>query len=84
MNASLWFWITLALLLAIAGIRRWRAVRAVSQDRPGIDDDSIRRIVEEGELYLPERDAPLDSDEITRAEEEFWEQSWDEPEEYGR
>lgn len=84
MNASLWFWIALALLLAIAGLRRWRAVREMSRGQREIGDDSIRRIVEEGQLYLPDRDAPLDEEEIARAEEEFWDESWDEPEEYGR
>lgn len=84
MNASLWFWIALAVLLAIAGLRRWRAVRDLRQDGRRIDDDSIRRIVDQGQLHLPDHDAPLDEDEIARAEAEFWAESWDEPEDFTR
>lgn len=60
----------LAVLVAMAGLRKRREVR----------EDT-----EEGRLDEPwERDdEPLDMDEIQREERRFWEESsWDEPEEF--
>jgi hypothetical protein len=48
-----------------------------------VDDDALRRILETGSLP-GEDDDPLDMDAAARAEEEFWRESWDEPEEYSR
>lgn len=65
--------------LAIAGgfIVRSR-LRSARQSEDGLCDGDIRRI----EMGLPlEREEPLDRDGIRRAEEEFWSETWDEPEE---
>ena len=76
-----WIWIAFALLIAALGLRR-RA--SSSPHAPRVDDDAIRRIMEDGTLALHDEDEPLDVEEAERAEEEFFDESWDEPEEYGR
>ena len=48
-----------------------------------VDDEAMDRILRHGTLSTPEEE-PLDEAEIARAEQEFWEESWDEPEEYDR
>lgn len=75
-------WIGLAALVAGAGIVRLLRMREVRRGAdPTVDDESIRRILEEGSLD-PGDDEPLDLDEAARAEEEFWSEEWDEPDEY--
>lgn len=79
-----WVFLVFAFVLVLTGIRRLRAwLRRRSRVEPEIDDDAIARILAQGTIGSPE-DAPLDEDEIARAEAEFWDESWDEPEEYGR
>lgn len=72
--------LALAALIVWAYLRRRRALR----DRlrgPGLDDDSVARIIRQGSLEVEEPDA-LDLDEIARAEEDFWEsEAWDPAEE---
>jgi hypothetical protein len=78
-----WFSMLLALIAGVAGIRyliRLRASRS-PEPPPTIDDDAIRQILETGTLR---RGDGLDMREISRAEEDFWAESWDEPEEYPR
>lgn len=81
-----WIWIVFGALLGAAGLRyraRLHAIRGAGAP-PAVDDDAIRRILEEGTFSTGEDDEgePLDLEEAARAEEEFWEESWDEPEEY--
>jgi hypothetical protein len=79
-----WFPVALAAIAAIAGVRylvRLHAARA-EELPPRVDDDAIRQILERGTLSTgPEA---LDMGEIARAEEDFWAESWDEPEEFPR
>jgi hypothetical protein len=78
-----WFSIALALIALVAGARylaRLRAARS-PEPPPTVDDAAIRQILETGTLRRSDR---LDMQEISRAEEEFWAESWDEPEEYPR
>lgn len=85
-----WLWIFLALLAGAAGLRYLARLRSAT--RPGapprVDDDALRRILEHGTLSTggdeDDDDEPLDPREAARAEEEFWAESWDEPEEYSR
>ncbi len=61
-------------------LRRARVPR--SGAGPRVDDDAVRRILHTGRLGAgDDDDAPLDMDEAARAEEEFFGESWDEPEE---
>ena len=80
-----WIWLLFGALVGVAGLRyrsRLRSARG-SGELPRVDDDAIRRILEQGTLSSRE-DEPLDIREAARAEEEFWRDSWEEPEEYGR
>lgn len=72
-------WVILAILPIVAGIvARRRIRRKVGDGQPTLTDDDVRRIEVTGRT---EADVgPLDMDEIERAEEEFWEESWEEPE----
>lgn len=83
MTHVIWIWIALAVLVAVVAVRRLLHRRARRNRGVVIDDAAIDRILREGRLSAGD-DEPLDEAEIARAEEEFWEESWDEPEEYGR
>jgi hypothetical protein len=80
---NLWIWIVLALLVAVVALRRLHDRHARRRGDLLVDDAAIERIMREGTLTADD-DEPLDEEEIARAEEEFWEESWDEPEDYGR
>ena len=77
------FWFALALLLVAAGVRlRARMRRRYGRSGPLVDDDAVRRIVEDGVLTTDE-DEPLDLEEIEAEERRFWdEEEWDEAEEW--
>src|SRR5688500_4880774 len=79
-----WFPMVLAVIAGVAGVRYLIRLRADHSPEapPTVDDDAIRQILERGTLSTgPEA---LDLGEIARAEEDFWAESWDEPEEYPR
>jgi hypothetical protein len=78
-----WIWVLLGALVAGAGLRYRRRLRSErpSEHPPAVDDLALQRILDEGTLPAAD-DEPLDMDEVARAEEEFWSESWDEPEEY--
>lgn len=78
------FWAFLTVLAGAAGVKYLGRLHAGRRSAPVVDDDAVRRILEEGTLSLDEDDEPLDLEEAARAEEEFWAESWDEPEEYPR
>lgn len=70
----------MAVLVLVAGIlARVRTVRTIrKEERPLLDDDALRRIMEEGVLQVDDDDdEPLDPEEIEREEERFWDQHWD-------
>ena len=76
-----WFSMVLAAIAGVAGIRyliRLRSARAAGPP-PTVDDVAIRQILQTGTLRS--RDS-LDMEEIAHAEEEFWAESWEEPEEH--
>lgn len=81
-----WLWIGLSALAGLGGLRylaRLRAGRSPS-GVPAVDDAALHAILHTGRLEAPERDEPLDMRDAADAEDEFWSQSWDEPEEYPR
>jgi hypothetical protein len=80
-----WLWGLLAVVVGVAGIRYWSRRRSLRARRhvPRVDDAALRQILETGALDAVD-DEPLDLDAAARAEEEFWSESWDEPEEYTR
>lgn len=78
MSVSL-VWAFLAFLVLVAGLAyRLRIHEEVGSRGRGLSEEQIRRIEETGSVDLDNE--PLDMDEIERAEDEFWEESWDEPE----
>lgn len=74
-------WIALAALVAVVGLARRARMRERRGSRPELDDAAIQRILDEGRLPFEQADEPLDLEEAARAEEEFWAEDWDEPEE---
>lgn len=73
-------WIAAGLLLVVAGIMARRRVRRARPDRTlELSDDMIRRIEEMGRLHL-DIEEPLDLEDIRAREDEFWSETWDEPE----
>ena len=75
----LWFFLGTLVAFAWISMRRKRK-RSIEVPPPRIDEDDIRRIEEEGTL-LTDDPEPLDLEEIGREEDEFWKETWDEPEE---
>lgn len=73
------FWIILAALVILAGMRLWSRVKrdTGSGVRP-LTDEEIRRLEEGGSIEI---DPPTDLDEVAEAEERFWGEGWDEPDE---
>lgn len=83
----IWLWSLFAALTGLAGIRYWRRVRSGRGAGlpPQVDDEALRQILETGSLEAGgEDDEPLDMEAAAEAEEDFWSESWDEPEEYPR
>jgi hypothetical protein len=79
-----WIWAAFAVLLLLAGLRRLlERGRHQSRSALELDDEAIERILRHGTLGIPDEE-PLDEDEIARAEAEFWDESWDDPDEYAR
>ena len=68
------FWSFLAVLTVGGGLLYRKRLREAA---PGLSDEEVRRI-ERGEYV--ELEEPLDLDEAQQAEEEFWDEEWDEPE----
>jgi hypothetical protein len=81
----IWIWFSIAVLVAVLGLRgRSRIPDAAPRTGvPRVDDEALRRILEEGTLgSAAVDDEPLDPDEARMEEERFFDEQWDEPEEY--
>lgn len=73
------FGVGLAILAMAAGVSLGvRRRESFGPSTPVVDDDLIRKIIEDGEIYVDE-DEPLDLNEVDDEEERFWSESWDEP-----
>lgn len=69
--------IFLAILVGVAG---WEARRRLRrQKRAGVTDDVVRRIETLGWVDAEDVE-PVDLDRARKEEDEFWAQTWDEPE----
>jgi len=77
---TLFLWITLFALVGWS-LARWR-LRRLSRPTPGgsVSDETVRLIEEEGTVSLSDEE-PLDMDEVRAEEDDFWSETWDEPEE---
>ncbi len=73
-----YIFVALAVLVAVAGWRRRSQLRHLT--RSGVTDEIVQRIETVGRVDAEDVE-PVDL-ELARAEEdEFWAQTWDEPEE---
>ena len=76
------FWFFLGALVACAWISmRLKIKRSIKAPPPRLDEAAIRRIEEEGAL-LTEDPEPLDLKQISQEEDDFWEETWDEADEF--
>ena len=74
--------IILAAIVLAGGLLSRRRIRdTVEGDVPLVTDEVLRRILEEGAVS-PDDDEPLDEDRIREAEDRFWDEEWDRPEEF--
>jgi hypothetical protein len=71
-------WIGMGVLVLVAGLLARRGERG----RKGISDVMIRQIESTGRIDRDDVE-PIDIDEIRSHEDEFWAQTWDEPESMG-
>lgn len=76
MGVSDLLFLLLALVVVAAGTVVRRRLRA---RRSRLTDDMVRRIEREGRIDAEDVD-PLDLERIRAEEDEFWSQTWDEPE----
>lgn len=85
-NLTMWISALFGILALLGGARYLRRISRVRSQRSGspppVDDAAVRRILHDGTITAPDEDDALDLDEIARAEDEFWSESWDEPEDY--
>lgn len=74
-------WFAFGALAVLGGLEvRKRLWRSKDGGRATLDDEAVQRILDTGRVSV-EEEPPLDLDEIEEAEERFWSESWDEPEE---
>lgn len=75
-------WTILGVLALVAGVRYRQAVRQRLSGGAPVDDAAVQRIIQEGTFATNEDPDALDLTEAAEAEEEFWSEYWDEPDEY--
>lgn len=73
-----YLFVALAALVAVAGWRLRHRLRR--QTRSGVTDEVVRQIETVGRVDAEDVD-PLDMERVRAEEDEFWAQTWDEPEE---
>lgn len=74
-------WTILAILVLLAGLRYRQRLHDTREDSgaSALDDDAIDRIIRDGSLATNDE---LDLEAAAEAEDEFWSEYWDEPDEY--
>ena len=72
-----YLFVALAVLVAVAG---WRVRHRRHQTRSRMTDEIIRQIETVGRVDAEDVD-PLDLERARAEEDEFWAQTWDQPEE---
>jgi len=78
---------TLFLLLAVVALvggflMRSRVRKTLEGREPMTDDPVLRDILAQSDTWEADEGEPLDEDEIREAEDRFWEQEWDRPEDW--
>ncbi len=72
----------LAALVVIGGVLMRGRVRRVVDSRDPMTDDPVLREILSQQDGEPDLAPPLDEDEIREAEDQFWEEEWDRPEDW--
>jgi hypothetical protein len=72
----------LAALVVIGGVLMRGRVRRVVDSRDPMTDDPVLREILSQQDGEPDPAPPLDEDEIREAEDQFWEEEWDRPEDW--
>lgn len=75
------FWMALGAALGAGIAMRARIRRVAEANRPRVDDEAVRVILETGVLTTDE-DEPLDIAAIEDEERRFWSERWEEPDEW--
>lgn len=78
---GLTMWVIFGVLVVVAGWRHRQRINAAKRSR-GLDDAAIEKIIREGTLTDPEEEWQADRQAAAEAEEEFWSEYWEEPDEY--
>jgi hypothetical protein len=65
--------------VVVLAVLRMKSKFAQLRREEGVTDEMILQIETRGEVEI---DEPLDRRKIAEAEERFWEETWDEPDEY--
>ena len=73
-----YLFVAIAVLVAVAGWRIRRRLR--HRTRSGVTDEIVRQIETLGHVDAEDVE-PLDMERVRAEEDEFWAQTWDEPEE---
>ena len=73
-----YLFVALAVLVAVAGWRFRQRLR--HQTRSGVTDEIVRQIETLGRVDAEDVE-PLDLEQVRAEEDEFWAETWDEPEE---
>ncbi len=82
MLSSVFFLMAVVVILG-AILARSRVRRRLDSHDPMTDDPVLREILAESDTWPEEEEAdPLDEEEIREAEDRFWEQEWDRPEDW--
>ena len=73
-----YLFMALAVLVAVAGWRFRHRLRR--ETRSGVTDEIVRQIETRGRVDAEDVE-PLDLEQVRAEEDEFWAETWDEPEE---
>ena len=73
-----YLFLSLAVLVAVVGWEVRRRLRERTRD--GVTDEIVRRIEAVGRVDAEDVE-PVNLEQVRREEDEFWAQTWDEPEE---
>jgi hypothetical protein len=73
----------LAVVVVVGGLlMRSRFQRSVEGRDPMTDDPVLKEILARGDAPPLEEDEPLDEEAAREAEDRFWEEEWDRPEDW--
>ena len=78
------FFLLMAVVVILGAVLvRSRVQARLEHNDPMTDDPVLREILSESDAWPEDEDTdPLDEEEIREAEDRFWEQEWDRPEDW--